>query len=185
MRNLSSQGGNALELGIFGNPHFSTPPLFREDSFDPASRLRRGRFYVYRTARPYETNRVNHVPYAPPIGGFPLTFDMQVYESPQPSKQIRCSVRPVIFLGDNNYRTAWRIISIERLFNGESLFTLISTSPLGMLPDVNWAQVPPEKRAQVEQRFERVADAANRSAPESIVDACREFARLQLLPGCR
>jgi len=42
-------------LNFFENPYPTTPPLFREDSFDPTTRIRRGRFYcLHKPLHPYD-----------------------------------------------------------------------------------------------------------------------------------
>jgi hypothetical protein len=48
-------------------------PLFREDSFDPTTRIRRGRFYTPQSPsnKEWNTERVNHYPYGRPMGGPP------------------------------------------------------------------------------------------------------------------
>src|SRR5882672_9305327 len=56
---------------VLGNLHPANPPLFREDSFDPTSRLRRGRFYSPGDRRTFDPRWVNHNPYSQPIGGAP------------------------------------------------------------------------------------------------------------------
>ena len=167
-------------LKIFGEPHPSMPVLFREDSFDPTSRLRRGRFYRRGNRRTYDPRWVNHHPYAPPVAGFPLTYEMDIYDSLQPSGPVRGYPEPLILLGDAGHKTAWRVIDSERLFNGETQFTLKSANSLGVLPNLVPDVLPVEKRIQIEQGYEKTIDAANKYLPESIVDVCREFARVML-----
>ena len=87
-------------------------------------------------------------------------------------------MRPLIFIGDASYNTAWHVIGAERLFNSETLFTLKSANTLGILPDLDKGALPPEKRKQILEGFEKVADAAHKYVP--IVDVCREFVRVIL-----
>jgi hypothetical protein len=167
-------------LQFFGNPHPTTPPLFREDSFDPTTRIRRGRFYCWDKLAPYPVERVNHYPFAQPIGGRPSSYEMNAYRSLGPAGPAAASIGLLISLGDAGYNTAWHVIAAERLFNSETLFTLKSANTLGILPELNEDVLPPERRKQIREGFEKVADAAYKYMPVPIVDVCREFARLML-----
>lgn len=167
------------ELLSFGNVNQFAPPVFREGSFDPTTRIRRGRFYVPEppTPRDWQPARVNHYPYAQPVGGIPLTYSFDCYSSFQPLP-VRLTTRPLVLLGDASYRTAWHVVGAERLFNGETLFTLKAADTLGLLPDLNAAAVPREKLTDVQNALEKVADAAPKYLPVPIVDVCRECARV-------
>lgn len=166
-------------VGIFAHVNSSFPPLFREDSFDPTTRIRRGRFYVPGSPNKsqWPSNQVNHTPYSQPLLGMPLTYEMDAYDPLRPEGP---GVKSVVFLGGVNYATAWRIIAAERLFNGETLFTLKSTNTLGTLPDIIEDALPADRRKQIVAGLEKVADVAHSHMPVTIVDVCREFARVLL-----
>jgi hypothetical protein len=156
--------------------------IFREDSFDPTTRIRRGRFYIpdNPSRRIWIANRVNHYPYAPPVGGSPQDLPFESYRSFQPLKIVNSIRSPTVSLGDLNYKTRWHIIGAERLFNGETLFTLKATSSLGALPDLIESALPEGSRKEVAEGYEKVADAVHKYLPVSIVDVCREFSRIVL-----
>lgn len=166
-------------LGVLGNPHPATSLLFREDSFDPTTRVRRGRFYVADSPsiREWQSPRVNHYPYAQPIAGRPLSFPMNAYRSIHTSHPPR---KPLIFLGSAVYATAWHILAAERLFNDETLFILKAANALGTLPDIAENSLPAAWRSQIMREGDKVADAALKYMPVPIVDVCREFARIIL-----
>jgi hypothetical protein len=125
---------------------------------------------------PYAAGRVNHNPYAQPEVGQPPSYDMKTYRSSQPANPAPAPMRLLIFLGDASYKTAWHVIGAERLFNNETLFTLKSVNTLGTLPDLDEGALPAERRRQIRDGFEKVADVAYKSMPVPIVDVCREFA---------
>lgn len=164
---------------IFAHVNPSLAPLFREDFFDATTRIRRGRFYVPESPniRQWPANQVNHHPYAQPVVGMPLHYDMEAYGPLRPE---RPGVKSVVFLGGVNYATAWRIIAAERLFNSETLFTLKSTNTLGTLPDIMEDALPADRRKEILAGLERVADVAHNHMPVPIVDVCREFVRVML-----
>jgi hypothetical protein len=162
---------------FLGNLNPTAPPLFREDSFDPTTRIRRGRFYTpgSPSKKPWPSERINHYPYAQPVGGRPALYDVDVYDSLQPQSPVHKSV---VFLGGVNNRTAWHVVDAERLFNGETLFTLKSANTLGVLPEIIENALPAERRDQIREGFTKVADVAHNYMPVPIVDVCREFARV-------
>jgi hypothetical protein len=114
---------------IFGDYLPAVAPLFREDSFDPTTRLRRGRFYIsHNQLAQYQRDRVSHYPYRPPTDSMPLAYEFDSYTVLQPVVEPACRNQGLIVLGDLGFQTAWRIVGSERLFNGETLFTLKSAS---------------------------------------------------------
>jgi hypothetical protein len=181
MPSLSTVVVGQITREFFRNLYPTEPLLFREDSFDPTTRIRRGRFYcLNKPVHPYAAGSVNHYPYALPGGGQQPSYDMKTYRSSQPANPAPASMRLLILLGDASYNTAWHVIGAERLFNGETLFTLKSATTLGTLLDLAEDALPTEGRNQILDGFEKVADAAHKYMPVSIVDCCREFARIIL-----
>ena len=177
--NLSHVIGNPITQALpefVGELNQTVLPLFREDSFDPTTRIRRGRFYTPDSPNKKEWpfDRVNHYPYGPDVGGRPASYWMDVYRPLQPHP----AQKPLVFLGSVNNRTAWQVIDSERLSNDETLFTLKSANTFGLLPDIIENALPPEKRLQILQGVAKVADVAQIYMPEPIVDVCREFTRV-------
>ncbi|MFZ0494294.1 MAG: hypothetical protein WBG11_01235 [Methylocella sp.] len=171
-------------LQILSNLYPKEPLLFREGSFDPTTRIRRGRLYCLdKPSHKYDAQGINHYPYAQPVGGQPPFYDIRTYCPLQSAYPASTSRKPLIFLGDPSdagYKTAWHVIGAERLFNGETLFTLKSANTLGTLPDLDESALPTERRKQIREGFEKVADAAYKYMSVPIVDVCREFARIIL-----
>jgi hypothetical protein len=168
--------------------------LFREDFFDPNTRIKRGRFYVMGSPSKtyYSEDRVNHHPYASPFFPcpqlssvdrqqrqvFPMNFDIFCSFNPGNIKNIRRL--PTVFLGGKDFGTPWRIVDAERLYNGETLFTLKSLSALGTLPELIEEKLPEERKKEIRDGFQKIVDVAPIQIAESVVDVCREFARLLL-----
>lgn len=154
--------------------------LFREDSFDPVSRTRRGRLYEPQPgqAQPNQL-RVGPHPYEDPMmrqvgtGGrvaktlFTFTACHPLLNLPSQGQGM------TIALGDARAASPWRIIQTEALANGSVMVTLKSLSAFAIIPAVNYAQVATEHRAAVADAIERVMNSAFREAPTSVVDHCR------------
>lgn len=167
--------GKSLDLG-YGSRFY-----FREDVFDPVARLRRGRFY--RGDGNTKSWHVLPAPWVvqPRIGGrdgdmlltTPLIECQSYLLSNVPGvKQGEVGVR----LGDDQWSTDWRIIQVEKLFTGEEIVTLKATRSFGVLPEVDWEQVPEGAVSTIRAKLEVLEDEFNRAGAESVVDRAREAA---------
>lgn len=160
---------------------------FREDSFDPVTRIRRGRFYCGGQSQPIKWDRLAHHP------GFPLdAIDRNVhakkksletfYGNPIWHKYIKGKRKlPVVLLGVDERYTVWNIISVESISTGEDLVTLKARSSFGILPDINEHKVPEEFIAKLNGALDHFTDEVHRSSPISVIDRARDVATLALL----
>jgi hypothetical protein len=155
--------------------------VFREDSYDPTTRIRRGRFYrqSHKTAQ-IQSSRVHHVPYPRPneidggsIGGI---FEFQsTYEQNNELNSALIQSRDYhVLIGQSPAETRWRVVDAESLNDGTTLFTLKSLSTFGLLP------VLETDNPEVISAAEKVLDAALKFPPVSVVDVCRESTRIIL-----
>lgn len=161
--------------------------IFREDLFDPTTRIRRGRIYKKFQKETSGGLIVNFGRFAWPYGGrLPLPNSGHVGDGGFIFFRnildfaLEKPIRSILSLGDQNHVAAWRIVGAERLFNGETLFTLKAASTLGTLPELIEEELPEEKKKEIQEGFEKVVDVAPVQIAESVVDVCREFARLLL-----
>ncbi|NJS35219.1 MAG: hypothetical protein HC765_00345 [Brachymonas sp.] len=61
--------------------------------------------------------------------------------------------------------------------SGEDLLTLRARTSFGTLPDLDESKVPAAQLAKIKETLEKLAEAAYRSGPESIVDLARGAAQ--------
>lgn len=154
--------------------------IFREDSFDPVTRTRRGRLYEPQPGQGQPNQqRVGPHPYEDPMmrqvgaGGrvaktlFTFTACHPLLNRPNQGQGL------TIALGDARAASPWRIIQTEALANGSVMVTLKSLSAFAIIPSVNYEQVMQEHRPAVADAIERVMNSAFREAPTSVVDHCR------------
>lgn len=154
--------------------------IFREDSFDPVTRTRRGRLYESQASQGQPNQqRVGPHPYEDPMmwqvgaGGrvekalFTFTACHSLLNRPSQGQGM------TLALGDARAASPWRIIQTEALANGSVMVTLKSLSAFAIIPALNYAQVAPEHRPAVADAVERVMNSAFREAPTSVVDHCR------------
>ncbi len=150
---------------------------FREDFFDPVSRIRRGRFYqstggttTWQVLKP--TNVV--IPGINNQDGL-IGVSLRGYRTYWPSIASDDS-QDMVLLGSSSAFSVWSVVGIESISTGEELVTLKARQSLGALPDVYWAKVPAEHKHKVQEAIEKLADDYRRAGPESVIDRAREAA---------
>lgn len=170
-----------------GTTLFECKCLFREDSYDPVVRIRRGRFYYSCGQQPAEWWVLNHPVFpdeqkreAPPgaIRKRLVTFYGRPFDA-DAKKETR--ERPLILLGWHDRFTIWTVVNIEAISTGEDLVTLKARTGLGVLPLLDESKIPETYRSAVIESLERFADEVHRSAPVSVIDRARDAASHVLL----
>ena len=149
--------------------------LFREDTFDPVTRVRRGRFYKSNQTQPDRWT----VMISPPMSADSFIqhknaftyFSCPKSEIPEFSE----ASQSLVVLGTENAFSLWKIINREWIYTNEFVVTLKSRQSLGALPEIDWALVP-DKSGLVKEKLETLADDIYRAGSESVVDRAREAA---------
>jgi hypothetical protein len=175
----AEQDWQSLPSGFAQSP-FSW--VFREDTFDSVTRIRRGRLYAASAGQqPLDVHVVPH-PYEDPFGrtrsvGGRTDSPKSLYtygacwallSKPHQGAGLRLA------LGNSMSASAWRILQSEVVAGDDVLVTLKSLSAFGILPAVDIAKVPEEFRKPVTDAVERVLNSAFREAPISVIDHCRD-----------
>lgn len=159
--------------------------LFREDSFDPVSRVRRGRLFmplhrsdaevsfveVHPAVRSDQIKAVNN--------GGRLNKRLSVFI--ECSELLQKAFRGEgmhLAIGVRDAYLLWRIIQSEITASKDVLVTLRAESAFGVLPGLNKSAIPPESLPAVEAALARVLDAAFKELPTSLVDQCRNAAKV-------
>lgn len=154
--------------------------VFREDTFDPITRTRRGRLYETDSGFSQPSNhRVVPHPYEDPFGrlrgaGGLTAKPLLVYKTCRSLLAERWhGLGLTLALGDATAVSAWRIIQAEIDATGCLMVTLKSLSAFGILPKLDTAKVPLDLQKGADQAFERVLNSAFRESPISVIDHCR------------
>ena len=168
------------------------PIVFREDSYDPTTRIRRGRFYCQIDQASYMLETIQYWPYLPPsLSGYNAEqsangIDQRRFEFQERYAQnsdlniaLQRSKHYDIVIGAMHAETRWRVIDAEALSDGTTLFTLKSLSAFGLLPVLRTEDI------EIKDAYEKVLDAALKYAPIPVVDVCRESARVVLAKWLR
>lgn len=150
--------------------------VFREDSYDPTTRIRRGRFYQKIDGFALTWERVKFEPYLRPAaisiaGAGGADFQFAAEQTELLMRELIGIKGYDVGIGELPAQTRWKIIAAESLSDGGVLYTLRSQSSFGLLPPLS----KPED-AYIENSYQNVVEAGLRYDPEAIVDACRNGA---------
>lgn len=155
--------------------------VFREDYFDPVSRIRRGRFYEWRQGRsqPDQWWVHKHLVLPEDIGhrsheGRICKQLISFSAMHNISQRLVTSPRTLVILGASEAVTVWNIVSVEKAGNNEDVVTLRARSNLGFLPDLILDAVPQTARERIAAAVTKVVDGAHRSSGITVVDLCRD-----------
>jgi HEPN domain-containing protein len=149
--------------------------LFREDSFDPVTKIRRGRFYKKSPSQPGNWT----VMVAPPLAANAIVQEQRAYTflscSPSDIPITPSSVQHLVTLGAEDTFSVWMILSKELVHTKEIVVTLKARQSFGALPEIDWGRLP-DKSGLVKEKLESLLDDIYRAGAESIVDRAREAA---------
>lgn len=178
-----------------GHPHEPTDGrgpawLFREDSFDPVTRIRRGRLYRYDDTH-RETYSNKQIDYKSPRTGLHSFTPDAAYVAFFPSEDGdhlgRYMLGAQVEIGVAPFMTIWRVVDIEGVPAGASsqlLLTLKAISSLGALPalkeELTTVTGQPIEHRPIQEHVDNLVEALHRQQATPIVDVCRETARMIL-----
>ena len=155
---------------------------FREDAFDPISRIRRGRFYKYSGSAAHNwwvlpSSQVT-IPRSQVNQDGLLHISVADYSSCAISAELQNLgiPYPVVVLGKGNSSTIWAIINIETGFTGEEMVTLKARQSLGALPELDMGKLQEFKGGNVQEALQTLEDDYHLASPESVVDRANEAA---------
>jgi hypothetical protein len=145
-------GGDTPELKkILGLPEL----IFREDDFDPVTKIRRGRVYTGNGSQPTEwkvhddsLSRITAQPHgygmACPIRLFTYRRENLFHLQNKTSLAL-----PSVILGEEPHLTFWKIVSIETNLFGTPILTLRAKYTYGDTPELIENEIP----QAIQQRF--------------------------------
>ncbi len=156
--------------------------LFREDSFDAISIVRRGRIYIPEKQQPCQCRvfPVNEaeINEARSSNGV-VKKDLYTYKeyrlpSWNPSKETFAAI------GSKAAYSMWRIVSNDRMYSSEEIVTMRPLYFIGVLPDLSPNKIPETWRSQVLESVQKVVDSMYKANADSIVELCRHAASAAL-----
>jgi hypothetical protein len=167
--------------GSFDDHPFSW--MFVESSYDPTSRIRRGRVFqsfgnvsweiVQVEAHPAVNSDIQKVANGTGRVGKELSVFMECTQLLM--KRARGEGLQLT-LGQRDGMSMWRILQTERIATGDVMVTLRAESAYGVLPQVDKSRIHADSVKGVEAALDRVLNSAYRELPQSVVDHCRNAA---------
>lgn len=152
------------------------PIYFREDSFDPVSRIRRGRFYEYAGNTSSWSVMPNANIYVSSYGSDSTGMTKLTLASYRPYRPNSDSSKSIAILGSGSAYSLWTIIGVETIGTSEELVTLKARQSMGVLPEINWSVIPENVQGPIRDKIEKLVDDYQRAGAESAVDRAREAA---------
>jgi hypothetical protein len=155
--------------------------VFREDSFDPVSRVRRGRLFQTFSSASWEWVTVDAHPFSSSDFGqnrsdgrvrkelCVFIHCTELVSRPQRGEGLQLAI------GGAGAHSLWRILQTELTVNQDVLITLRAESAFGVLPTLELAAVPELSLKAVSDAYTRVMNVAYRDSPTSVVDQCRNL----------
>lgn len=163
-----------------GNP---VTYYFREDMFDPVSRIRRGRFYKYAgssganwTVLP--STQVNIMRTKEDSDGLLHVPSLSDYHACSIFAELNTLgvAHAVVVLGKAKSSTIWSIIHRETSFTGEEMVTLKARQSFGALPELDFKKLPAQNESNIQEALQTLEDDYHLASPESVVDRANEAA---------
>jgi hypothetical protein len=156
---------------------------FIDGSFDPGSRVRRGRLFQKFGAVSWERTQVEAHPainsdlQKATINGGHVSKELSVYyECTELLQKPNRGEGLQLALGRKDGHSLWRILQTERIASGDVLVTLRAESAFGVIPQLDANQIATDALPGVQAALDRVVNSAYRELPQSVVDHCRNAA---------
>lgn len=173
----------AFELTTWTSTESQPSTIFREDFFDPITRIRRGRVF---TLREFKNDWLVHDPLKP-HSHTNNNHHQEKVALYQRACMGQLKVAPlkaedrVAIIGHEPFVSFWKIITIESSVPGTPILTLKSYRSLGDLPEIDNRRVPKPIKSKLEELMEGVANSNHRAGAIDVVDRSR--AALSLILG--
>ena len=160
--------------------------IFREDTYNTASRIRRGRLYQAGDTQPADWRVLPH----PAIPGELLRaanavdglgrLQARLYSFSsirlRPYLAQMKIERPIFVLGSDQGFTIWALINVETSATGEELITLKARQNVGALPTLNRQKITEAGEVRVFEFVEKFEADIYSAGSESVIDRAREAA---------
>jgi hypothetical protein len=157
--------------------------LFREDSYDSVSRVRKGRLYKAGNSQPIQWHLRPHpaIPdeerLARNAGGH-LKKQLYAFNSfrLKPFLAKLNNLEPIFLLGSEQGFSIWTLINIETSAIGDEHIILRARKSIGALPQLNIEKISSDGGNSALEFLEKLGDEIYRASPDSVVDRAREAA---------
>ena len=150
--------------------------VFLEISFDPISKVKRGKFYkLDDTSQPsslYPSSKSGVFQFSSVLA----QYSVQAYKfvSYDLTRKFDSKDTFIIF-GNARFETRWRILSIDASVTNEEILVLQEVNSIGSIPSLNKNVIPERYFLEIQKEYDALLSELN-SSPESVIDHCRDVA---------
>lgn len=158
--------------------------IFREEFFDPITKVRRGRVFTRRYQNSYQLDWRVQDPWRTDLpterwaGGTAQkvnlltwsTDNLQDLRKPENKRH-----RPKVVLGWEEHCTFWQIVSVETPIRSGPVLTLKALFSLGDLPELSEEAIPEPICAELLKRWDALDGTLNRFSAIEVIDRCRDL----------
>lgn len=158
--------------------------IFREDSFDPITRVKRGRIYKASNTKPENWRVIAHPMHLSThkhLNSFGIITNERYYtfypEQLLKSDQDFRSLRNInLLIGTKKHFSRWKLINLEPNHVGEEVLTIKSLDTMGIVPNLDLNKISPDEQNNVNEKFSKFLDDVSTASPTSIIDRANDFA---------
>lgn len=179
---LQLEANNKTPINFSSVPPFESDLIFREDFYDPKTRIKRGRLYKRDSSQPHGGWNSSAVGIETLIYGEGNRYEFLKYSSIVFPPQQKLTGK-YIFLAGHDFATKWKILSVDIIHTRELFYTIKAPSSLELIPELNVAEIPIERVKSIQDELDALVDDIG-SEPESVVDHCRDLATAILRAKC-
>ena len=169
--------GQGFDPELQKKDYLSLPSfIFKEDFFDPITKVRRGRFYKAESECEWyiQDHRRGDLEVVNCRSGAAQKDRLITYQK-DPLNGLRDLIHyPEVVLGQAPFLSVWKIVSIETSFSGVPIVTLKSHRSFGELPHLKESSIDEEVLPALKSTLEKLENSINRLTPTDVVDRCRD-----------
>lgn len=155
--------------------------IFREETYNSSSRVRRGRIYQAEESQPvywtvYPHPALPHEIVNMSQGILASKKEIYSYNSLrlQPYLKNNNIKRPIFLLGAENGFTIWTLVHVETTATGDEIVALRARKSIGALPKLHRKLILKSEGKDAISFIDKLEDELFRAGPESVVDRSRE-----------
>lgn len=166
--------------------------IFREISFDPVSRVRRG--FIYQANKNMQPHEWHVYPHPAMItenrlmdGNGVLKKSLHTFGcfSVKNALKDHANAAPLILLGTQKSFSIWNLLSFETDAAQRELLTLKSRGNIGVLPNIHYDRIHGDCKDLVREKINALLEDVYHAGAESVVDRCREAITAILIAYCQ
>lgn len=155
-----------------------TKLVFVEQSFEPISRIKRGKFYLIADdTQPCilcEYDGTGAAYKVPQDRCFTREAEAYKFKSYEPTRDFDIR-KTFVFFGNFRIQSKWKILAVDPIVTNEEVYVLQEVNGIGVRPILNEMVIPVKYFEEIESGYNKLLSEIH-TLPESVIDHCRGVA---------